>query len=424
MTINDAFRELIKNNDFDYSLIEGTVKEITKKLNSVYYSSESDIDHCIIAGSVGRKTSINTSDVDLCFVLPKELFDRYSNRKNNGQSQLLQDLKYKLLERYPNTNLVGDGQVVDANFKKKTIEIVPCFDSNDYIGSLTYPDSNNNGKWLTTNPLRQQNEINEFCEIYPSYRAMCKIIRCWKAENNPLGFKGILIDAVVKYFFENQSDEKYKFLVKDFDFLSCTREFFNFILSFSYPANVLIPGEFDLIFTNVEKYKKKIVKTIKKLNVPNISELWDNLVFLFGQSFPKNDIEKKESGEEFIEQLFPVRLGKFDFQIDCTISKVNYYSYLLSHLENNASKEYYVPESSDLNFYIENCDVPIPYDIYWKIRNVGKIARERDDIRGTIFKGESSHHEKSVFKGPHYVECYIVKNGICVARSRIDVPIE
>ena len=27
------------------------------------------------------------------------------------------------------------------------------------------------------------------------------------------------------------------------------------------------------------------------------------------------------------------------------------------------------------------------------------------------------------FNGLHYVECYIVKNGICLARSRIMVPI-
>ena len=31
--------------------------------------------------------------------------------------------------------------------------------------------------------------------------------------------------------------------------------------------------------------------------------------------------------------------------------------------------------------------------------------------------------EHSDFKGEHVVECYIVKNGIVVARDRIDVPI-
>ena len=31
--------------------------------------------------------------------------------------------------------------------------------------------------------------------------------------------------------------------------------------------------------------------------------------------------------------------------------------------------------------------------------------------------------EESSFEGDHYVECYIVKNGVCVAKDRIEVPI-
>ncbi|MBR0340863.1 MAG: hypothetical protein IJH64_01160 [Oscillospiraceae bacterium] len=32
--------------------------------------------------------------------------------------------------------------------------------------------------------------------------------------------------------------------------------------------------------------------------------------------------------------------------------------------------------------------------------------------------------ERTDFYGPHYVECYIIKNGICVARAKVDVPID
>jgi hypothetical protein len=31
--------------------------------------------------------------------------------------------------------------------------------------------------------------------------------------------------------------------------------------------------------------------------------------------------------------------------------------------------------------------------------------------------------ENSNFEGAHFVECYIIKDGFCVARDRIDVPI-
>ncbi|NLA72067.1 MAG: hypothetical protein GX850_06585 [Clostridiaceae bacterium] len=77
-----------------------------------------------------------------------------------------------------------------------------------------------------------------------------------------------------------------------------------------------------------------------------------------------------------------------------------------------------------LDFFIRSCNVPRPYSIYWKIRNVGEVAESRDCIRGQIKKTDNDHQiEHTNFYGPHYVECYIVKNGICVARDRIDVPI-
>ena len=72
---------------------------------------------------------------------------------------------------------------------------------------------------------------------------------------------------------------------------------------------------------------------------------------------------------------------------------------------------------------IMSTDCPQPYDIYWKVRNVGIEAEQRDDIRGQIVKGQSSHTEHSRFKGPHYTECFIVKHGVCVAKAKINVPI-
>ena len=46
-----------------------------------------------------------------------------------------------------------------------------------------------------------------------------------------------------------------------------------------------------------------------------------------------------------------------------------------------------------------------------------------NQIRGEIRKGENKKRERSEFNGPHYVECYLVKNGVCVARDKIPVNI-
>ena len=67
---------------------------------------------------------------------------------------------------------------------------------------------------------------------------------------------------------------------------------------------------------------------------------------------------------------------------------------------------------------------PEPYLIYWKVRNIGLEAERRDCIRGQIRMTNNTHQkEKTDFFGPHFVECYLVKNGVCVARNKIHVPI-
>jgi hypothetical protein len=77
-----------------------------------------------------------------------------------------------------------------------------------------------------------------------------------------------------------------------------------------------------------------------------------------------------------------------------------------------------------LRFYIKECNVPRPYDIWWKVRNVDAEAERRDCIRGNLLKTNQPERKESTnFFGPHYVECYIIKNGVCVAIGHIDVPI-
>jgi hypothetical protein len=52
-------------------------------------------------------------------------------------------------------------------------------------------------------------------------------------------------------------------------------------------------------------------------------------------------------------------------------------------------------------------------------------VERRDKIRGQIVDSSKRgvRIEHSDFKGEHVVECYVVKDGVVVARDRIDVPV-
>jgi Second Messenger Oligonucleotide or Dinucleotide Synthetase domain/Adenylyl/Guanylyl and SMODS C-terminal sensor domain len=75
---------------------------------------------------------------------------------------------------------------------------------------------------------------------------------------------------------------------------------------------------------------------------------------------------------------------------------------------------------------IVKLDVPAPYTIYWKVRNTGEEAITANCIRGQVVQddGTMTRREPTKYRGQHYVECYVVKNGVCVAMDRHPVTIK
>ncbi len=155
-------------------------------------------------------------------------------------------------------------------------------------------------------------------------------------------------------------------------------------------------------------------------------ERWSTV---FGEHFPEYiEQEKKQAiaenrvknTEEFISEKFSLDI-QYTLRIDCTIKNEE------DRLRNLMSRviSYRIPRQRELTFWIAEINVPPPYKIYWKVKNVGPQAIERNMIRGNI-RIDSGHNqitEHSNFEGDHYVECYAVKENVCVARGRIVVPI-
>jgi hypothetical protein len=81
-----------------------------------------------------------------------------------------------------------------------------------------------------------------------------------------------------------------------------------------------------------------------------------------------------------------------------------------------------VPKYSNI-YFVASTDVPKPYDVFWQVVNTGEQAKEQHGLRGGIFpaqtrgKGGLNQKEYSSYSGIHWIECFIVKNGVCVARS-------
>jgi hypothetical protein len=68
-------------------------------------------------------------------------------------------------------------------------------------------------------------------------------------------------------------------------------------------------------------------------------------------------------------------------------------------------------------------DAPSPFSVFWQVVNTGKEARESNGLRGSIFPSgtddldDLTRRERTLYTGMHWIECFVVKNGVCIARS-------
>lgn len=82
-----------------------------------------------------------------------------------------------------------------------------------------------------------------------------------------------------------------------------------------------------------------------------------------------------------------------------------------------------LPKGRNLRFTIATTTVAEPFDVYWKVRNTGKEAAAENALRGEIRRDDvggrrAKRSEKTRYSGRHYVEIYLVKYDVCVARAR------
>ena len=157
---------------------------------------------------------------------------------------------------------------------------------------------------------------------------------------------------------------------------------------------------------------------------------WNDQVELINEEFSSRSYYRDsrkfdfDDTEEFIEDFVDDINDTFSVNIETRIEANGIHNQLLSeYLRRFPLLRNFIPCGLKLSFEART-DAPYPYEVWWKIKNVGRIAEEKNDIRGQILKtDEKRHTENSQFAGPHYVECYIIKNNECVAMKHVPVKI-
>ena len=209
------------------------------------------------------------------------------------------------------------------------------------------------------------------------------------------------------------------------------------------------PANLPELLTHKEEYKKQVERFRDKLGsaITKLAPLFEDECttdkamntwnWMFDHPFWDEAVEEESETDERlgIDERAPVLsntpkppLGKTDHQqrIPWTFVKrhrARFDAYIYQgkkFMGGLNSKGRTISSNYDLKFMVKT-NARGDYQVFWQVVNTGQHAEAKKGRRGEVFKSKYSnplvHWESSLYTGKHWIECFIVKDGVCVARS-------
>jgi len=402
----EKFYENIKLTPHQLEDAEKKYNGVCKKLHDYYYPEiEYTGDTKLLIGSYGKHTNIRPPrDIDVLFIMPDDIFKQYSDNLSNSQSQLLQDIRNILSEKYPTTEEIKAwGKVVLIKFADGThnVELLQAWEQND--DRFIIPNTEKGGSWEFYNPRYEIERINRSDKkTGGKTRALIRMIKKW-SENCSVRLKSFQIETKVLDFFNiynQQQDTTYSVLVRDF---------FHFYLNNS-------DSDYKSYLETAFRRADKACNFEIGGKLDEATAEWKKI---FGDDFPAVENEKSLTETKPIladySHCEPLR---WPYEKK---NKVSIDAYVYTE---NKQKRRGGINSDGRNLakglclkFIANTNATGVFEYYWQVVNTGEAAKKANDLRGKIFKGNQVQWEHTKYTGKHWIECFIVQSNICVARS-------
>lgn len=196
--------------------------KVREVLEAAFYTKPYPATTSVLIGSYAKNTAVRPPhDIDILFIMPPSLFSKYDTAYFNGQSRLLQDVKNALKEKYPRTDMRGDGQVVVVDFYDSFyVEVAPVFSNGDGCNYKT-PDTHNGGFWGTTNPSAEKKNVSDSnADSNGNTVHLIKMMKVWKRQCTvpitSFAIELMAVNFIRSWAYKGKTATYYDWMVRDF----------------------------------------------------------------------------------------------------------------------------------------------------------------------------------------------------------------
>ena len=243
--VTQRFSQFNKNITLtDNQIQDGSTKHhgVRNCLNSHYYNLSNGTSNSMLVGSWSKLTRVRPPrDIDVLFILPSSVYERFDKYVGNKQSAILQEVKTVLKKTYPDTEMKGDGQVIIVKFSTMNVEVVPAFKLQN--GQYWICNTNNGGSYQKTDPVAEINTISiASSDSNNNLRPIIRMLKTWQDYCN-VPLKSFYIELIVIDFLRQSEWAKNSYFYYDW----IMRDFFKYLKTRDN-GYLVVPGTNEVLY--------------------------------------------------------------------------------------------------------------------------------------------------------------------------------
>jgi hypothetical protein len=433
--LNSLLRNYVKNilspNQDDISF----VAKIYQSFNDLL-----GVNNCIQIGSYPRYTAIKPlHDLDILYIIG------YWADRNIIPFETLNELANKFRKEYKNPtsyeiNIVVQTHSISFRYMNEksevfAVDLVPALKKgfNEFNKNMFYvPEVIKSSRgvnrtkyysekiqnkseitWIKTDPIGYIEVASRLNNINKDFRKSVKFVKGWKnlckQQNEEFKLKSFHIEQIVSQDFSNKNN------------LEIFEAIFKFFIELK--EKIKKPNIKDR--ADNTKYIDEYLNGLTDYQRELINQSIDSVLISFENIDDLQDIEKvinsgfykrNDKKEQFLfDQKIPTLIDNdLKFKIDGFIKKYDGFREFKASLKISNG---IVDTKNSIEFKIvennTNCNI-----VKWKVKNDNNSNEPRGEITD---KTTSQNPEKTAYLGTHFVESYAVKDGICIAKDKINV---